>query len=75
MKFGLCYLAILDYGAPFKDAFVTMCQVLNLKYDFLAKRNQKELTVEYLHRFLNNNATIIFLFLLVLQLVMLKIVR
>ena len=53
MMFGLCHFIIIDYGTPFKCAFVAMCKNLDLNYDILAKRNDKELTVEHFHRFLN----------------------
>ena len=35
-----------------------MCQTLNLNYDIIAKRNQKGISVDYLHRFLNKSVTI-----------------
>ena len=58
MKFGMCYLIVLDDGTPFKGAFVAMCQSLNLNYEILAKRNHKGLSVEHFHRFLNKSVTI-----------------
>ena len=58
MMFGLCHLIIIDYGTPFKSDFVAMCKALDLNYDILAKRNDKELTVEHFHRFLNKVVTI-----------------
>ena len=58
MKFGLCYLVVLDDGSPFKGAFIAMCNSLNLNHDVLAKRNHKGLTVEHFHRFLNKSVTI-----------------
>ena len=58
MKFGLCHLVVLDDGSPFKGAFIAMCDVLNSKYDVLAKRNHKGLIVDHLHRFLNKSVTI-----------------
>ena len=58
MKFGLCHLVVIDDGIPFKSAFVAMCTALDFNYDILAKRNHKDLTVEYLHRFLNKAVTI-----------------
>ena len=59
MKFGLCYLIIIDDGNPFKGAFVAMCTSLDLNYDILAKRNYKGLTVEHFHRFLDKAMTIV----------------
>ena len=41
LKFGMCHLVVIDDGTPFKGAFVAMCQVLNLNYGVLAKRNHK----------------------------------
>ena len=35
-----------------------MFQALNLKYDVLAKRNHKEISVDHFHRFLNKSITI-----------------
>ena len=58
MKFGLCYLVVLDDDTSFKDTFVAMCKVLKLNYDILAKRNHTGLSVEHFHRFLNKAATI-----------------
>ena len=58
MKFGMCYLIVLDDGTPFKGAFFAMCQSLNLNYEILAKRNHKGLSVEHFHRFLNKSVTI-----------------
>ena len=43
MKFGMCYLIVLDDGTSFKGEFVAMCQSLNLNYEILAKRNHKGL--------------------------------
>ena len=51
LKFGLCSLVILDVGAPFKRVFTSMCDVLHLQYDIVAKRNHKVVTVERFHRF------------------------
>ena len=50
MKFGLCHLVVLD-GTPLKKALIAIYQALNLKYDILAKRNHKGLSVEHVHRF------------------------
>lgn len=47
IKFGMCYLVVLDDGAP-----------LNLNYNALAKRNHKGFPVEYFHHFLNKSVTI-----------------
>ena len=58
MKFGLCYLVVLDDGNPFKGAFVAMCKSLKSNYDVLAKHNHKGLSVEHFHRFLNKATTI-----------------
>ena len=58
-KFGMCYLAIIVDGIPFKGVFVAICQALNLNYDVLAKRNHKGLSVEHFHRFLNKSVTIV----------------
>ena len=58
MKFGLCHLVVLDDGSPFKDAFIAMCDALNLNHDVLAKRNHKGLTVEHFYRLLNKSVTI-----------------
>ena len=58
LKFGMYHLVAIDDGAPFKRAFVAMCQALNLNYDVFAKRNHKGLSVENFHRFLNKSITI-----------------
>ena len=58
LKFGICPLVVLDYGSPFKRAFIAMCEPSNLNHDVLAKRNDKSLTVEYFHRFLSTSVTI-----------------
>ena len=58
MKLGMCYIVVLDYGTPFKDAFIAICQVLNLSYDILAKRNYKGLSIEHFHCFLNKSVTV-----------------
>ena len=44
--------------APFKETFIAMCDVLNLNYNVLAKRNHKGLTMEHFHHFLNKSITI-----------------
>ena len=51
MKFGLCHLVVLDDGDSFKGVFVAMSKSLKLKYDILAKRNHKGLSVEHFHLF------------------------
>ena len=58
MKFGLCYLVFLNDSSSFKGAFISMCQTLNLNYNVLAKRNQKDLTVEYFRKFLKKSVII-----------------
>ena len=58
MKFSVWHIVVLNDGTPFKEAFVVMCQELNLNYDVLAKRNHKGLTVEFFYRFLNKSVTI-----------------
>ena len=58
LKFGMCHLVVIDYGTPFMEDFVAMCQALNLNYDVLAKGNHKGLSVEHFHRFLNKSVTI-----------------
>ena len=58
MKFGMCYLIVLDDGTPFKEVFVAMWHSLHLNYEVLAKRNHKGLSVEHFHRFLNKSVTI-----------------
>ena len=58
LKFGICHLLILDDCSPFKGVFTAMCKSLNIKYDVLAKRNDKGLLVEKLHRFINKAITI-----------------
>jgi len=51
MKFGLCYLVVLDDGNLFKGVFVAMCKSLKPNYDVLAKHNHKGLSVEHSRRF------------------------
>ena len=58
LKFGMLYLVVIDDGTPYKGAFVTMYQSLNLNYDVLAKRNHKGISVEHFYRFLNKSVTI-----------------
>ena len=58
LKFGMCRLVVIDDGTPFKGTFVAMCQALNLNYEVLVKHNQKDLSVEHFHRFLNKSVTI-----------------
>ena len=58
LKFGMCHLVVIDDGTPFKGAFVTTCQALNVNYDVLTKRNHKGLSVEHFHCFLNKSVTI-----------------
>ena len=57
-KFGMCYLAIIVDGVPFKGVFVTIYQALNLNYNVLAKRIHKGISVENFHCFLNKIITI-----------------
>ena len=49
MKFAVCHLVILDDGGPFKGIFVSICKILDLYYDIIAKRNHKDITVEHFH--------------------------
>ena len=58
LKFGLCHIVVLYDGTPFKVAFITMFEALNLNRDILAKLNHKGLTVEYFHHFFNKSITI-----------------
>ena len=58
MKFGVCYLVVLDDGIPFKGAFVAMCKYLDLNYDMFPKCNHKGLSITHFHRFLNKSTTI-----------------
>ena len=58
MKFGVCCLVVLDNGSPFKYSFVDMYKYLDLNYDVPVKRNHKDLTVEYFHRFFNKVTTV-----------------
>ena len=58
MKFGVCHLVILDDGGPFKGIFISICKILNLYYDIIAKRNHKDITVEHFHWFLNKGTAI-----------------
>lgn len=46
MKFGLCYLVVLDNGTPFKGVFFAICKALNLHYDILTKCDHKGLSVK-----------------------------
>ena len=83
LKFGMCYVVVLDDGTPFKRAFTAMCGALNYNHDVLAKRNYKFLTIEYYFYFLNKSVTIVaqerdtndILFLLASPLITLGIVR
>lgn len=59
MKFGICYLVVLDYGTSFKGDFIATCQSLNLNYVILAKRNHKRFTFDHFRCFLNKSVTII----------------
>ena len=58
IKFGLCHVVVIDDGTLFKGAFIAMCQVLNLNYDMLAKRNHKGITATHFYRFLNKSVAI-----------------
>ena len=58
LKFGLCHLVVLDDGNHFNETFISMCEALNLNHNVLMKRNNKGLTVEHFHRFLNKSITI-----------------
>ena len=58
LKFGLCHLIVLNDGTPLKEYFPVMCTALNLDYASLSKPIHKDLTVEYVHRFLNKCVTI-----------------
>ena len=58
MKLGIYHLVVLDDERLFKEASIAMCDVLNINYDVLEKRNHKDLTVEYFYRFLNKSITI-----------------
>ena len=49
----VCVISLL-----LKGDFVAMCKALDLNYNILVKRNHKELTVEYFHRFLSKAITI-----------------
>ena len=59
MKFGLCHLAVIDDGTPFKGGFVAMCKGVDLNNDILVKRNHKGLTVKDLLSFLNKAVIIV----------------
>ena len=58
IRFGLYHLVVLDDDNPFKGSFNTMCQVLLLNSDVLAKRKQRRCMVDHYHRFFNKNITI-----------------
>ena len=58
LEFGLCHLVVLDNDILFKGIFSTICEILHLNHDFLAKRNNKDFTVEHFHHFLNKSVTI-----------------
>ena len=58
IMFGLCHLAAIDDGTPFKSVFPAMCDCLTINHEVVTKRNHKGVSVEWLHRFLNNVVTI-----------------
>ena len=53
MKVGLCHIVVIYYGTSFKGTFVTICKVLDLSNETLAKHHHNELIVDYLPYFLN----------------------
>ena len=59
IKFDLCHLVVLDYGAHFKGSFIAICEALNLNYDIFTKSNHKSLTIEHFHHFFNKSVTIV----------------
>lgn len=58
LKFGLCYLIILDDGISFKGAFIAMCEALHSNHGIFAKRNHKSITAEHSQRFLYKSVAI-----------------
>ena len=58
IMFGLCHLAAIDDGTPFKSIFPAMCDCLTINHEVVTKRNHKGVSVERFHRFLNNVVTI-----------------
>ena len=48
LKFGMCYLVLLDDGAILKSVFIAICEALNLDHDVLAKHKDKGLTVDHI---------------------------
>ena len=58
IKFGICYLVVLDDNNPFKQAIIAMYQAFNLNYDIFTKWNHKGLSIEYFYHFLNKSVTI-----------------
>ena len=50
-KFYLCFLIVLDDYTPLKGEFISMCDAIYLRYDIVAKRNHKMVSVERFHRF------------------------
>ena len=58
LEFSLCHLVVIDGGNPFKEAFIAMCEALNLSHDVIVKHNHKGLSIEHFQRFLNKSIAI-----------------
>ena len=54
LKFGTCYLVMINNDNSLKDVFIIMCDCLQISYEVISKRNHKVLTVKYFNLFLNN---------------------
>lgn len=58
LKFGLCLMVVIDEGSEFRGLFEKMCNLLNIRFHQVAKRNHKAVGVERFHKFLNHAQTI-----------------
>ena len=46
MKFGLCYLVVIDDSNPFKGVFIAMYDYLTINYEVVARCNYKGVSIE-----------------------------
>ena len=47
MKFGLCYLVVIDDSNPFKGFFIAMYDYLTINYEVVARCNYKGVSIEW----------------------------
>ena len=58
MRFGLCYIVVLNNGTHSKGVFAAIYKMVDFNFGILAKCNHKGLSEEHVHHFLNKSTPI-----------------